>query len=106
MPDSTPDIKDLTGGEILSDVPELLAIAMKANEEFSGQPAPTTATGWIERLGFAKGGLVYTMANTIDTVTTGPVTLDMVAQLLGMEPDGLIDGMRSLAAKVIAQAAD
>jgi hypothetical protein len=94
----------ITGGEILSDVPDLLALAMQANEAFGSGPLPTTAAGWVEKLGFAPGGIVHTLASSADKFRKGPVTIDEVAALLGLTSGGLIDKVKALALKVIAQA--
>lgn len=103
--DATPNVKDLTGAELLSDVPELFLIAQTAATEFSGPP-PTTAVGWVTKLGFQAGGLVHGAAAAYDSLHAGPVTVDTVAVLLGLTPEGLLDKVRGLTVKVIAQAND
>lgn len=106
MVDSTPDKKDLTLMEIASDVPEAAAIAMAAYSEFVGQTLPTTAVGWVEKIGFAPGGLVHSAAAAADQLKAGPVTIEEVMTILGVTPDSIIARIEALAAKVVAQAND
>lgn len=106
MVDSTPDIKDLQGSEILSDVPDLFAIAIQAKTDFADQALPTTALGWVTRLGFSEAGPIGAAAKVIDSIHAGPVTFDLVAQLLGLNPNSVLGKAEALAVKVIAQAND
>ena len=99
-------IKALTGTEILSDIPDLFNIALKAKADFADQPLPTTAKGWVTRFGFADGGLVASIAAAYDQLHGGTVTLDEIAKLLGLTPNSVLGLAESLVVKVVAQAND
>lgn len=93
----------LTGQEILADLPALFDLAMTAQKSF--QTPPNTAEGWALALGFAEGSMVHAACKALDTIHGGSLTPSQIAGLLGVVPTGPIGKTISLAETVIAQAA-
>jgi hypothetical protein len=82
-------------GVLLEDVPALLAFAETGVKAFS--PKPASGAQWATALGFAQGGLGYTLLTTADLLKKGPITIDEVAGILGLSPGGLLSQAASLA---------
>lgn len=75
----------------ISDVIELEPLIPLAEQKFATKP--TTFTGWLNALGFLPTSILFSAATLADQLRTGgPVTVDEVATLLGVDPAGLLGG--------------
>lgn len=98
----------LTGGELLSDAPEIWGVVQAGQEAFGSMPpGPHKADDYRKALGFSDSGLAASACQTYDQLHGGPVTLDEVATLLGIQKDsGFIGKTLTLGETLIAQAKD
>jgi hypothetical protein len=93
----------ITGLELLQDVPAAMEIVTESQARISRLPADAKASGLGAALGF--GGVALAACETFDRVKSGPVTIDVVAEILGLEPDGPAAKLVALIKVVQAQAA-
>jgi hypothetical protein len=94
----------ITWMEIVSDSPELIALANGVKNKFS--TVPTTAVGWADAVGASKDGLAYASCAAFDRFKGGHVTVEMFAGIVGLDPAGLLAQAIALGQKIAAQIKD
>ena len=99
-----PTFAKLTGQEMLSDFPDLMAIGAATQQAFSGfDPKTATAVSWGTALGIAPVGLAMDALAAYDKLHAAPVTFDVVVNILGLNPAGPLGLTCTFGKKLVAQ---
>lgn len=93
--------------EGFADLPPLLEIGDDAKTGFAAMPpaGARKAVDWVKFLGL--GGVSMAVAESFDTIKGGgPVTLEEVLQVLGIQDGGIVFKLLKLEEKIAAQIKD